>query len=38
MRDDTYRKITVRHLGPDALPTAAPISAEEIREVRERAI
>jgi len=37
MSDDTYRKITVRHLGPDALPTAAPISAEEIRDVRERA-
>jgi putative transcriptional regulator len=37
MSDDTYRKITVRHLGPDAPPTTAPISPEEIRGVRERA-
>lgn len=35
--DDTYRKITMRHLGPDAPPTAAPISAQEIRTVREEA-
>jgi putative transcriptional regulator len=37
MDESTYRKITVRHLGPDAPPTAAPISGEEIRTVRERA-
>ncbi len=37
MSNDTYRKTTVRHLGPDAPPTAAPISPEEIRGVRERA-
>jgi len=37
MGDDAYRKITVRHLGPDAPPTAAPISAQEIRTVREEA-
>ncbi|CAH0357145.1 MULTISPECIES: helix-turn-helix domain-containing protein [unclassified Sphingobium] len=37
MGDDTYRKITVRHLGPDAPPTAAPITPEEIRGVREGA-
>jgi len=37
MSTDTYQKITVRHLGPDAPPTATPISAEEIRNVRERA-
>lgn len=37
MDDDTYEKITVRHLGPDAPPTAEPISAEEIRSVRKRA-
>jgi len=37
MSTDTYQKITARHLGPDALPTAAPISAEEIRDVREQA-
>ncbi len=37
MDEPTFRKITVRHLGPDALPTAAPISGDEIRTVRERA-
>jgi len=31
MDEATYRKITIRHLGPDAPPPAAPISAEEIR-------
>ena len=33
----SYAKITLRHLGPDAPPTAEPISPEEIRSVRERA-
>ena len=33
----TYEKITVRHLGPNAPPTAAPITPEEIRSVREGA-
>lgn len=37
MSDDTYRKITVRHMGPEAPPTAVPISAQEIRTVREEA-
>ncbi len=37
MDDVTYRKITIRHLGPDAPLTAAPISADEIRTVREKA-
>lgn len=37
MSDATLQKITVRHLGPDAPPTAAPISGDEIRTVRERA-
>jgi putative transcriptional regulator len=37
MDEPTFQKITVRHLGPDALPTAAPITAEEIREVRKQA-
>jgi putative transcriptional regulator len=37
MSVDTFRKITVRQLGPDAPPTAEPISGEEIRTVRERA-
>jgi putative transcriptional regulator len=37
MDDATYRKVTVRHLGEKANPLAAPISAEEIRALRERA-
>jgi putative transcriptional regulator len=32
-----FRKITVRHLGPESPPTAEPISGDEIRGVRERA-
>ena len=35
MTEETYRKITVRQLGPDAPPTAQPISGEEIRTARE---
>jgi len=35
--DDEYRKITVRHLGVEPLPTAKPISAKEIRSLREQA-
>jgi putative transcriptional regulator len=35
--DEEYQKITVRHLGAQALPTARPISAKEIRSLRERA-
>lgn len=35
--DATYSKITVRHLGPEAPPTASPITPEEIRSVREQA-
>ena len=37
MSEQTYQKITVRHLGPDAPPTAAPITPDEIRSVREDA-
>jgi putative transcriptional regulator len=37
MDEPTFQKITVRHLGPDAPPTAAPITGEEIRTVREQA-
>jgi putative transcriptional regulator len=37
MDDATYRKITVRHLGKQALSTSAPISPKEIRAIRERA-
>jgi putative transcriptional regulator len=35
--DKEYRQITVRHLGAQPLPTAKPISAKEIRRLRERA-
>jgi putative transcriptional regulator len=37
MDDGTYRKITLRHLGEKANTLAAPISAKEIRALRERA-
>jgi putative transcriptional regulator len=37
MNDDEYRKITVRLLGPQPLPTAKPIKGKEIRSLRERA-
>jgi putative transcriptional regulator len=37
MDDATYRKITLRELGPQAPITAQPISGEEIRSMRERA-
>jgi len=33
----TYEKITIRHLGTQALGTAEPISGEEIRTLREQA-
>jgi putative transcriptional regulator len=35
--ETTYAKITLRHLGDDAAPKAAPISGEEIRAIREEA-
>jgi len=37
MSDADYRKITLRHLGPNAPDVAKPISAEEIRKLREQA-
>ena len=37
MDDSTYEKITLRDLGPKQLSVAQPISAEEIRELREKA-
>jgi putative transcriptional regulator len=36
MSDETYRQITVRHLGPEAAAGAEPITGEEIRALRER--
>jgi len=35
--DEEYNKITVRHLGPQPLPTAKPLSSREIRKIRENA-
>lgn len=35
--DNEYRTITVRHLGPEAPPTAKPISSNQIRKMREKA-
>ncbi len=37
MDDETYRQITIRHLGDAPLTTAAPISGPEIRSLREKA-
>ena len=37
MDDETYERITLRHLGARPLPTARPISAKEIRKIREGA-
>ena len=37
MSKATHEKITVRHIGPQILSTAKPISGEEIRTLRERA-
>ena len=33
----THQKITARHLGSAQLPTAEPISPEQVRQVREEA-
>ena len=37
LSNETFEKITVRHLGPEAPAVAAPITGEEIRHVREKA-
>lgn len=37
MGDAVYNKITMRHLGKEAMATAQPLSAKEIRKMRERA-
>ena len=33
----THEKITLRHLGSETMPTAKPITGEQIRAMRERA-
>jgi len=37
MDEATYRKITVRHLGKEAVESARPISPRQIRAIRDRA-
>ncbi len=37
MSDADHDKITMRHLGKERAATAEPLSAEDIREMRERA-
>lgn len=37
MGDAVYNKITMRHLGKKPMTTAQPLTAEEIRKMRERA-
>jgi len=37
LNDEEYRQITVRHLGEQPLPVSKPISAAEIRRLRQRA-
>jgi len=36
MDEETHRKITLRHLNDNPVATAEPITAEEIRTLRER--
>lgn len=37
MGEDSFRKITLRQLGSEILPTAEPLSGEQIRKLREQA-
>jgi putative transcriptional regulator len=37
MDEPTFQKITARHLGDKAVPSAEPITAAEVRTVREQA-
>ena len=37
LNDTDYDKITLRHLGKKRMATAEPLSAEDIRKMRERA-
>jgi putative transcriptional regulator len=37
LNDEEYRQITVRHLGKAPLSVAKPISAREIKKMRQRA-
>ncbi|HEY1612733.1 MAG TPA: helix-turn-helix domain-containing protein [Rhizomicrobium sp.] len=37
MNDADYAKITMRHLGKDLTAQIEPVSADEIRSIRERA-
>ncbi len=37
LNDTDYNKITMRHLGKERMATAEPLTAEDIRKMRERA-
>ncbi len=37
MDDADYNKITLRHLGKEKVPTAEPVTADDIRKMRKRA-
>jgi putative transcriptional regulator len=37
LRENTYKKITKRHLGEKKKPDLAPLSGEDIRTIREQA-
>jgi putative transcriptional regulator len=37
MDDADYNKITMRHLGKKKIPSAEPVTAEDIRKMREQA-
>ncbi|MGB8601849.1 MAG: helix-turn-helix domain-containing protein [Rhizomicrobium sp.] len=37
MDDATFKKITLRHIAQNEIPTAKPVTAEDIRKIREKA-
>lgn len=37
MDDATFKKITLRHISQNEIPTAKPVTADDIRKIREKA-
>lgn len=37
MDDATFKKITLRHITQNEIPTAKPVTADDIRKIREKA-
>ena len=37
LSEDTYEKLTIRHLGDNKRPDLEPLSGEDIRAIREQA-